>query len=169
MRRRACLLGLLLAACSAGGCVERKYTVYTDPPNSLVLVNNVPLGPSPADGSFVYYGKYNFTLMAPGYETLHAQEDVTAPWYEWWPLDFFFENLWPFELEDVRTFRYHMVPTQIPNTEDVLRRSGVVREQGRAVRQAPTPPPDTAAATQTTGAPPQGEAPAAEMPREGDK
>src|SRR5262245_38010859 len=63
MRRCACLLALVLAAGLAGGCVERKYTVYTDPPNALVLVNNTPLGASPADGSFVYYGKYNFTLM----------------------------------------------------------------------------------------------------------
>jgi len=52
-----------------------------------------------ADGSFVYYGKYRFTLMAPGLETLHVEENITPPWYEWWPLDFFFETLWPFELE----------------------------------------------------------------------
>jgi hypothetical protein len=168
MRRAACLLGLLLTAWSAGGCVERKYTVYADPPSALVLVNNVPLGPSPADGSFVYYGKYDFTLMAPGYETLHATEDVRAPWYEWWPLDFFFETLWPFELEDVRTFRYRMVPTQVPNTEEVLRRSGTVRDQGRAIRPAPAVP-DSSAATQTTGAPPPAAAPPAQMPPEGDK
>jgi hypothetical protein len=156
-----------LAACSAGGCVERKYTVYTDPPNALVLVNNQPLGPSPADGSFIYYGNYDFTLMAPGFETLHAREDIRAPWYQWWPLDFFFETLWPFELKDVHTFHYQMVPTQVPNTEDVLRRSGVVRDQGRAVR--PTPVAPDAATTQTTGAPPQGEAPPAQMPPEVDK
>jgi hypothetical protein len=167
MRRAACLLGLLWAACCAGGCVERKYTVYTDPPNALVLVNNVPLGPSPADGSFVYYGEYDFTLMAPGYETLHVREPIRPPWYEWWPLDFFFETLWPFELEDVHTFHYRMVPTPIPNTADVLRRSGEVRTQGQAIRPTPVAP-DTAA-TQTTGAPPQAEAPPAAMPPEGDK
>src|SRR5207249_2974061 len=96
MRRRACLLGLLLAAALSGGCVERKFLVETDPPNVLVLVNNQARGPSPADDSFVYYGKYRFTLMAPGFETLHVEENVEAPWYEWWPLDFFFETLWPF-------------------------------------------------------------------------
>jgi hypothetical protein len=163
MRRRACVLGLLLAAGLAGGCVERKFVVETDPPNVLVLVNNQPLGPSPADGSFVYYGKYNFTLMAPGYETLHVTEDIAAPWYEWFPLDFFFETLWPFEIEDVRRFRYQMVPMQIPNTADVEQRSRVVREQGRALRPIPT------AASETAGAPPQGEAPPAPMPREGDR
>jgi hypothetical protein len=152
MRRRAWLLGALLAAGLVGGCVERKYTVYTDPPNVLVLVNNLPLGPSPADGSFIYYGKYNFTLMAPGFETLHVQEDIKAPWYEWWPLDFFFETLWPFEIEDVRTFRYQMVPMPIPNTEELLRRSATIREQGRAIRPAPPP---AEPAPQTLAAPPQ--------------
>jgi hypothetical protein len=162
MRRRAWLLGPLLAAGLTGGCVERKYTVYTDPPNVLVLVNNTPLGPSPADGSFVYYGKYNFTLMAPGFETLHVQENIQPPWYQWWPLDFFFETLWPFEIQDVHTFRYTMVPVQLPNTEELLRRSGSIRSQGQAIRPAPeAPAPETAAPTTT--------APPAEMPREGDR
>jgi hypothetical protein len=167
MRRRACLLGVALAAGLAGGCVERKFVVETDPPNVLVLVNNQPLGYSPADGSFVYYGKYRFTLMAPGLETLHVEENITPPWYEWWPLDFFFETLWPFELEDKHTFHYRMVPMQIPNDEELRRRAGEVREQGRNVRPA-APPEAPAAPTQTTGAPPQ-EAPPAQMPREGDK
>ncbi|HKI34049.1 MAG TPA: PEGA domain-containing protein [Gemmataceae bacterium] len=168
MRRRAYLLGVLLAAGFAGGCVERKYTVYTDPPNVHVQVNNVPLGPSPADGSWVYYGKYHFTLMAPGYETLHVEENIAAPWYELWPLDFFFETLWPFEIQDVRTFHYQMVQLPIPNTEDLLRRSGVVRDQGRALRPAPTP--ETAgAAPETAGAAPTEGAPPTEMPRERDK
>jgi hypothetical protein len=169
MRRRACLLGVVLAAGLSGGCVERKFVVETDPPNALVLINNDRMGSSPAYGSFVYYGKYNVTIQAPGYETLHAQETLTPPWYEWWPLDFFFETLWPFELEDNHAFRYRLVPTQIPNTEDVLRRSTEVREQGRAIRPAPTPPPEVPA-TQTTAAPPQGaDAPPAQMPPEGER
>jgi hypothetical protein len=168
MRRRALLLSALLAAGLSGGCVERKFVVETDPPNALVLVNNDRLGSSPAYGSFVYYGKYNFTLMLPGYETLHVQECLTPPWYEWWPLDFFFETLWPFELEDNHAFRYRMVPVQIPNTEDVLRRSTEVREQGRNVRPAPTPPEAPAPPTAAVP-PPAGEVPAAPMPREGER
>ena len=162
MRRLAGLLAVLLAVALTGGCVERKFVIETDPPNVLVLVNNQPLGPSPADGSFVYYGKYNFTLMAPGYETLHVQENVVAPWYEWIGLDFVFETLWPFELDDVHQYHYHMVPMQIPNTADVLRRSGEIRDQGRALRPAPTPPKD-----ETAGVPPQAQLPPAEMPRRG--
>jgi hypothetical protein len=155
------LLVVLLAAGLGGGCVERKFVVDTDPPNALVLVNNNPLGPSPADGSFVYYGKYNFALMAPGFETLHVTEDIVAPWYQWVGLDFFFETLWPFEIQDVRRFHYQMVPQGIPNTADVLSRSSQLREQGRNLQPVQT--------TETSGASPAPEAnpaPAA-MPREG--
>jgi hypothetical protein len=157
MRRVAYLLVIL----SAAGCVERKFVVDTDPPNVLVLVNNTPLGPSPAYGSFVYHGKYNFTLMAPGYETLHATEDVRAPWYEWPGLDFFFETLWPFEIEDVHQFHYQMVPQTIPNTADVLSRSGQLRDQGRNLQ------PVAPQGTETSGASPAAEASPAPMPREG--
>jgi len=157
MTRWVCLLVLLLTAGLTTGCVDRRYTVYTDPPNVEVQVNGQRLGPSPADGGFVYYGKYNFTLMAPGYETLHVQECIAAPWYDVWPLDFFFENLWPFQLRDVRSFHYTMVPMQIPNTDDVTRRADEIREQGRAIQPAPPPP------AATSGAPPS------QMPREGEK
>jgi len=152
----------MLAAGLAGGCVERKFVIETDPPNALVLVNNAPLGPSPADGSFVYYGKHNFTVMASGYETLHVTENVVSPWYEWFPIDFFFETLWPYEIEDVRRFRYQLVPLQIPNTADVEARARQVREQGRNIRPIPTPP-------ETAGAPPAGEGATAPMPREGER
>jgi len=157
MKHRAYLLGLVLAASLVSGCVDRRYTVITDPPNVQVLVNNQPLGSSPADGGFVYYGDYNFTLIAPGFETQHVRQPIAPPWYEVWPLDFFFENMWPFQLRDVRTFHYQMVPTQIPNIEEVNRRADVVRDQGSAVRPSPTP------TTDTTSAPP------AAMPREGEK
>jgi hypothetical protein len=157
------LLGLLLAAGLAGGCVERKFVIETDPPNALVLVNNQPLGPSPADGSFVYYGKYNFTLLSPGFETLHVTENIAAPCYQWFPLDFFFETLWPFEIQDVRRFHYQMMPMQIPNTADVLQRSGVIRQQGRNIRPLPTP------ASETAGAPPQSDTAPPAMPREGER
>jgi hypothetical protein len=87
---------------------------------------------------------------------------------EWWPLDFVFETLWPFELQDKHTYHYRMVPMAIPNTEEILRRSGDVRGQGRSIRAA-EPPQTDPALLETTGAPPDGEAPAPQMPREEDR
>jgi hypothetical protein len=134
MRRRAGLLGVLLAAALAGGCVDRSFVVESNPPGAFVLVNNRPLGAAPVDDGFVYYGKYRFTLIKEGYETLHVDQDVPAPWYEYPPLDFVAENLWPFQIEDRRRFRYDLSPARVPNAEDVLRRAEELRDHGHAIR-----------------------------------
>ncbi len=147
MRRLSCLTGVLLAAALAGGCVERSFVVETNPPSALVLVNNKPIGGSPADGTWEYYGRYHITLMKEGYETLHVDQDIPAPWYEYVPLDFFFENVWPFKLRDHRRFAYEMQPARVPDVSEVRERSENLRNHGRALRSeapapvAPAPPP----------------------------
>lgn len=124
MRRYAGLLGVLLAA----GCVERSYVVKTNPPGALVLVNDQPQGWAPVDGNFVYYGKYKFTLIKDGYETQTITEDMCLPWYEYWPLDFFFENFYPFKLEDKHRFSYEMSPPKLPDEMELKRRAEELRQ-----------------------------------------
>jgi hypothetical protein len=131
----------------AAGCVERSFVVESNPPGAFVLVNNQPLAASPADGSFVYYGKYNFTLVRDGYETLQVAQDIPTPWYEYWPLDFFVENLWPFTIEDRRRFCYDLCPQQVPNTAELMRRSEELRSRGHSIRP---PQPDIPAALPPT-------------------
>jgi PEGA domain len=127
---------LLAAACAAGltGCVERRFVVTTDPPGAMVLVNNRPLGSAPADGRFDYYGTYEFTLIADGYETLTVREPIRAPWYEYFPLDFASENLWPFHIEDVRRFHYPMRPLCQPNTKELLDQAERLRQRGSTLQ-----------------------------------
>jgi hypothetical protein len=88
------------------------------------------------DGSFVYYGKYNFTLIKDGFVRQQVVQDIPTPWYEYWPLDFFFENIWPFKIHDKRHFCYELAPAQVPNTEDLLRRSETLRNHGQSIRPA---------------------------------
>src|SRR5213082_203874 len=104
-RRTAAGVALALAALGLGGCVERRYVIESDPPGALVLVNGQPLGTTPVDGHFVYYGNYAFTLIKDGYETLHVDQRINSPWYQYPPLDFASENIYPGKLEDVRQFR----------------------------------------------------------------
>jgi hypothetical protein len=144
MRRNAGLFGAVLTALLSGGCVERAFVVESNPPGAFVWVNNQPLTATPADGTWVYYGKYHFTLEKEGYETLHVEQEIDPPWYAYFPLDFFFESIWPCKLEDRRRFRYDLVPLRVPNTEDVLRRAEDLRNHGRSLRpegEAPAPPP----------------------------
>src|SRR5580693_4048976 len=63
MTRIAWLGTALLIATVGTGCVERRYVVTSDPPGALVFRNGVPLGPTPVDDFYVYYGEYDITLV----------------------------------------------------------------------------------------------------------
>jgi hypothetical protein len=113
--------GLFLMLLSVGlltGCVERRYTVITDPPMAMVLENGRPIGQSPVNRSFDYYGIYKLTLMGDGYQTVSIDQDITAPWYEYPPFDFFVENLLPWWIRDYHVFKYTLQRTvNVPNEQ----------------------------------------------------
>src|SRR6202011_1937273 len=116
------------------GCVDRRFVITTDPPGAIVYdEKNQPMGASPADRQFTYYGKYRFTLVHDGYETMIVDEHVRAPWYEWIGLDFFSEIVVPFNLRDVRRFHYVMEPAKIIPLDDVLNEATQMRIKGKAV------------------------------------
>jgi hypothetical protein len=140
MKQTACVSAFILAALTAG-CVERRYVVTSEPPGAVVLRNHQPIGQSPVDDHFVYYGKYHFTLIKDGYNTLQVDQDIPAPWYEFPILDFFTENLWPWRFEDVRRFNYQLEPLQITNNDELLNRAQELRNRGQAVTPSVPPAP----------------------------
>src|SRR3954454_556612 len=121
MRRGA--VAVLCAAAGLTGCVERRFVVEADPPGGLVLVNAQPLGVTPVDGAFLYQGNYNFTLVKDGYETLQVKQELPAKWYEYVPIDFFSENVYPGKIEDVRRFRYSLQPLAQPRSDTLLQQA----------------------------------------------
>jgi hypothetical protein len=152
------LWAVLAVAALCTGCVDQRYTIRSDPPGAMVFRNGVPIGPTPVDDQFVYYGNYHFTLAKDGYETLQVDQQIPAPWYEYPPLDFVSEVLNPCRLHDVREFNYQMRPVEQPSKEDVLKRGQQLRQRGQSlVGQSPAPaPPPVAPAL----GPPQAVAPA---------
>src|SRR5947209_12782835 len=69
MRLRHALLMPVLALSFLTGCVERRFLVVSDPSGASVLVNHVPLNTyTPADGSYLYTGYYNVTVIKDAYE-----------------------------------------------------------------------------------------------------
>src|SRR5579864_2757476 len=108
MKRWGWILSAALGAAALAGCVERRYVVYTDPAGAVVFRNGQILGQAPADDYFVYYGKYDFTLVKEGYETQQVQQEIKAPWYEFPGLDFISENLVPWRIIDRRVFTYRL-------------------------------------------------------------
>lgn len=125
---RMFLLGLVLGTT---GCVTRKYTIDSQPQGALVYRDGKPIGTTPVDDYFVFYGKYRFTLVKDGYETLHVEQKIPAPWYQYAPLDFISENLTPWEIKDVHRFSYALQPQQMPNNNDILQRAGDLRNRGK--------------------------------------
>ena len=131
MRRTAWIMGVLASAGLLSGCVERRFVVTSEPPGAVVLHNNQPVGPAPADESFVYYGNHHFTLVRDGYETLQVDQAVPSPWYEYPGLDFISENLVPWTIRDVRRLTFPLQPLQKPNLEAIGARAQELRNRGQ--------------------------------------
>jgi hypothetical protein len=157
MRRTTNWLAVGLGLTLTSGCVERRFVVETDPPGAMVQVNGRPLGITPVDGRFDYYGTYHFTIIHEDTGTLQVDQKVPAPVYEYFPIDFFTENLWPFHVQDVRHFRYNLPPKSQPNTDQLLDEATRQRQRGQTLPQEARPLPP----------PPAGRAPAAPPPGPG--
>ncbi len=145
MKRTAGLWALLLTTglttALSAGCVERRYTIYSDPPGAIVYRNGQYLGPTPVDDHFIFYGKYHFVLVKEGYETLVVDQKISTPWYEYPPLDFVAESLVPWKFRDVRTFTYTLQPRQSPRHDEVLQRGTTLRDRGKTIGDQPVEPP----------------------------
>ncbi len=116
-------LAFLCLSCSLAlltGCVDRRFVINTDPPGAVVMVNGEERGATPADDHFVYYGRYHFTIFKDGYQTMQVDQEIPAPWYQYFPIDFFAENLWPWRITDVRRFDYHLEPLAQPRSDLLL-------------------------------------------------
>jgi len=140
MRRMAWFVGAAVAAVPLVGCVERRYVVTSDPPGAVVLRNNQHIGPTPADDYFTYYGNYHFTLIKDGYAPLQVNQDIRSPWFEYFPLDFFAENILPWRIEDVRRFHYKLEPIRMPNPDEVINEGQSLRNRGKAIGAPAAPP-----------------------------
>ena len=134
MRRRS--RGNLLVACvvlvlTAGliGCVRRTMTITTEPPGAMVFLNDQEIGRSEVTTDFLWYGDYGVTLRKKGYETLKTHWEVKPPWYQYMPIDFFAEVLWPGHIHDTRDAHFVLQPKQLPTSEELVSRAAETRER----------------------------------------
>ena len=137
-RRREAVraIGLALGLCALTGCVERRYTIRTNPPGALAVVNGEEIGPTPVSRSFVYYGDREITLMLDGYQTQTIIQPINAPWWDNYITEFFTENLIPYTFRDEREYLFQMAPTTVPTQNDLLARA----ESLRAIGSVPPKP-----------------------------
>jgi PEGA domain len=151
MKRCGWFLGAGLCAAAMAGCVERRYVIYTDPPGAVVYRNGQILGYEPVDDYFIYYGKYDFTLVKEGYEIQQVQQEIKAPWYEFPGLDFISENIIPWRIIDRRVFNYQLQPRRVANQQELLNEAQNLRNRGLGLGAGSALP--QSAAPQTVPAP----------------
>jgi hypothetical protein len=125
---------LLLAGIGLfSGCVERRYTIRSDPPGATVIVNGEEIGPAPASKSFVYYGDREISLMLDGYQTKTVIQPIKAPWWDNIVTEFFTENIIPVSLRDEREFKYQLVPAESPAQGELRDRAEGLRGEARVL------------------------------------
>jgi len=135
-RYRLILMLGLASACGSAGCVERRYTIRSDPPGALAIVNGQEMGTTPVSAPFTYYGDREVVLIKDGYETRRIIQPIKSPWWDNLATEFFTENLIPVNFRDERVFTYPLAPTQIPDQNELLTRAEGLRSEA----QQPPPP-----------------------------
>lgn len=117
-----CLTGVLLT-----GCVERRLTIYTEPPGAIVTLNDQEIGVSPVTVPFNWYGDYWVRISKDGYETLNTHRKLNAPIYDHPPLDFFVQILYPGRIVNAYEWTFDLAIKRYPTRDELI-------EQGRSFR-----------------------------------
>jgi hypothetical protein len=134
---------LLAVGCTIvliGGCVDRRFVVETNPPGAQITIDGRAIGPSPADGTFVYPGKYEIRAVAPGYEPLTKTVKFRRKWYDLPGLDFIAEVLYPGRIEDVRRIPLTLEPARDIDPEQIRFAADSLRQKGQSLPPQSVPP-----------------------------
>lgn len=136
------LLVVVVSCLTQSGCVRRRMTIRTNPPGAVAFVDDQRIGVTPVSTPFTYYGTRKIQLFKDGFEPLTVKQRFSVPWYEYPPLDFIAENLWPREIRDERVVNFEMIPQQIVPNDELLGRAEMLRSSAQAGHVTPlwTPP-----------------------------
>ena len=119
------------------GCVTRRYLITSDPPGAVVYRDGQPIGATPVEEPFLYYGKYRFRLVKDGYAPLDVTPELCMPWYEFPGVDFVSENLIPYPFRDVKCLHFQLQPLESVRTDEVRSRADVLRSRGASIQTPP--------------------------------
>ena len=122
--RGVTIIGLIvgIAGCVflAGGCVERKLTIVTNPAEAKVWLNDEEIGSTPVTTNFNWYGDYRIRVEKSGYAILNTHQDLKRPLHDRFPLDFIAECLWPGRIVDSYTWEFNLEPSKPIASEELI-------------------------------------------------
>ncbi len=118
------------------GCVERKFTIRSEPPGAELVLDGEPKGKTPQTIEFMHYGTHEVMLSAKNCHRLCAYAEVKPPWYEWFPLDLIFETLWPFTIVDHQEFTFQLKPLGEISEEAIQQRVKELRERAERYEES---------------------------------
>jgi hypothetical protein len=122
--RQSIVLLLGFGAClGLCGCVERTLTIKTAPDKALVFLNDEEAGTTPVTIDFKWYGDYRVRIQKEGYETLKTHRELKAPWYDYFPFDFFAQILTPQRIVDAYTWTFELQPHQPLDRDSLLEKA----------------------------------------------
>jgi hypothetical protein len=108
------------------GCVQRQMTVVTDPPGAVVYLNDREMGRTPFTKAFLWYGNYDVVIRKDGYQTLKTTAEITAPFWQFVPLDALTDFL---PLHDDQTIRFSLVEAKPVDPQVLLARGLEMQQQ----------------------------------------
>ena len=109
MDRSPAIAVALAALVVLSGCVRRTITITTEPPGTLVWLNDREVGRTPVEVDFKHYGTYDVRLEHRGYEPMMTYGRADPPWWDHVVLDLIAE-LTPADIESRIEWHYVMEP-----------------------------------------------------------
>jgi hypothetical protein len=131
------VLNLCLAALLLAGCVER-YLVIRAPEGTQVWldgrkVDKKLLVKEKARTEyripFTYYGTREVVLRKYGCKSLAKKVALSAPFYQWFPIDAVFDLLIPFTITDNHVHEFTLEKIGEVKTEELLERAAEMRKR----------------------------------------
>ena len=122
---------IAISALLISGCVERRLTINTDPQGALVVLNDEEIGISPVTVAFNWYGDYTVRINKDGYQTLNTHRNLKQPMKDVFPIDFFYEVLYPGRIVDEYEWSFTLNEYTPIDRQELLKAASAVREQAQ--------------------------------------
>lgn len=128
---RLCLA--LVCSLCLSGCVKRNLVIISDPPGARVLLDTMSVGYAPLTQPFSHYGSRRVDLELRDHARHTQVVEVEPPWYLHFPLDTFFDLVWPFTIEDNHEVRVTLVPLEAEDSRRLEERARKARAELEAL------------------------------------